>query len=135
MQSAAAGKLRRSDGSHTTNTKERADICKQHFQVLLNCHWTVQPAVHARVQQQQRDWNTSQDLPSDEVPTLQEVATAVGALKNYRAAGVSGICPEMIKYDTQDGLRMLHLPIVDVWHMCKDSVPEDWRTALTVPLL
>ena len=40
--------------------------------------------------------------------------------------------PEMIKYGGQDGLRMLHLLIVDVWH--KGTVRDDWRTALNVPL-
>ena len=77
VQSLAAGKLRRSDGSHITNTTEKADIRKQHFQVLLKCHRPV----HAWVQQQRR--STSQDLPSDEVPTLEEIASAVGALKNH----------------------------------------------------
>ena len=38
----------------------------------------------------------------------------------------------MIKYGGQDGLRMLHLLIVDVWH--KGTVRDDWRTALNVPL-
>ena len=38
----------------------------------------------------------------------------------------------MVKYIGQDGLRMLHVLVVDVWH--KGVVPDDWRTALIVPL-
>ena len=53
-----------------------------------------------------------QDPPSDEVPTLSEIAAAVNALKNYKAAGVCGISPGMIKYGGQDGLKMLHILIV-----------------------
>ena len=73
---------------------EKGDICKQHLLVLLNCHRAEQPAVHAWVLQQRRD--TSQDLPSDKVPTLQKVASAVSALKNHKAAGVCGISPEIV---------------------------------------
>ena len=130
VQSLAAGKLRRSDGSHTSSVKEKADIRKQHFQELLNCHRPVQPLVHTWVQAQHRD--SLQDFPSDEVPTLSEVQAAVNALKNYKAAGVCGISPEMIKYGGQDGLKMLHTLISNVWHT--GVVPEDWRKALIVPL-
>ena len=63
------------------------------------------------MQQQRRD--TSQDLPYNEAPTLQEVASAVGALENYKAAGVCGISPEMIDNGGQDGFRVLHVLIVD----------------------
>ena len=45
VQSQSAGKLRRSDGSHTANIEEKADVQKQHFQELLNCHRPVQPLV------------------------------------------------------------------------------------------
>ena len=51
----------------------------------------------------------SQDPPFDEVPTLPEIAAAVSALKNYKAAGVCGISSEMIKYGGQGGLKMLRL--------------------------
>ena len=74
----------------------------------------------------------SQDPPSDEVPTLPEIAAAVSALKNYKAAGVCGISPEMIKYGGPDGLKMLHILIVHVWR--EGVVPEDWKKALIVPL-
>ena len=73
------------------------------------------------------------DLPSEEVPTLSEVQAAVGVLKNYKAAGVCGISPEMVKYSGHDGLKMLHMLISNVWHT--GVVPEDWRRALIVPLL
>ena len=85
VQSLAAGKLRWSDDKITSEPKEEANLvyCKPHFQELLNCHRTVQPEVHSWVQQQR--WDTSREMPSDEVPTLQEVAIAVGALENYKA--------------------------------------------------
>ena len=67
-----------------------------------------------------------------QVPTLPEIAAAVSALKNYKAAGVCGISPEMIKYGGQDGLKMLHILIVHVWRV--GVVPEDWKKALIVPL-
>ena len=38
----------------------------------------------------------------------------------------------MIKYGGQDGLKMLHMLIINVWRM--GAVPEDWRLALIVPL-
>ena len=131
VQSLSAGKLRRSDGSHTANIKEKADIRKHHFQELLNCHRRVQPSVRKWVQEQQHA--TSQDPPSDEVPTLPEIAAAASALKNYKAAGVCEISPGMIKYGGQDGLKMLHILISRVWR--EGVVSEDWKKALIVPLL
>ena len=74
VKSLAAGKLRRSDGSHIANTKEKADIRKQHSQALLNCHRPVQPLVHTGLQAQQH--HILQDQPPDEVPTLSEVEAA-----------------------------------------------------------
>ena len=130
VQSLSAGKLRRCDGSHTSSVKEKADIQKQHFQELLNCHRPVQPLVRPWVHAQQH--HSLRDLPSDEVPTLSEVQAAVSVLKNYKTAGVCGISPEMIKYGGQDGLKMLHMLISNVWR--KGAVPEDWRKALIVPL-
>ena len=82
------------------------------------------------MQQQRR--HPPQNLPSDEVPALQEVASADGALKNCKAAAVCGISPEMIKCGGQDGLRMLHVLIVDVYHI--GVVLDDWRSALILPL-
>ena len=130
VQSLSAGKLRRCDGSHTSSVKEKADIQKQHFQKLLNCHRPGQPLVRTWVHAQQQ--YSLQDVPSDEVPTLSEVQAAVSVLKNYKTAGVCGISPEMIKYGGQDGLKMLHMLISNVWR--KGAVPEDWRKALIVPL-
>ena len=130
VQSLAAGKLRRADGSHTSNIKQKADIRKQHFQELLNCHRPVQPLVRAWLEGQPQ--HIIQEQPSDEVPTLSKVEAAVSALKNYKAAGVCGISPEMIKYGGRDGLKMLHALISSVWH--KGVVPEDWKKALIVPL-
>ena len=90
-----------------SNAKEKADIRKQHFHELLNYHREVQPHVRTWVHVQQQ--HNQQDLPADEVPTLSEVQAAVGALKNYKAAGVCGVSPEMIKYSGHDGINMLHL--------------------------
>ena len=101
-------------------SRKRQTSEKQHFQELLNCHRPVQPPVRKWVHEQQHV--TSQDPPSDEVPTLPEIAAAVSALKNYKAAGVCGISPEMIKYGGQDGLKMLHILISRVWH--EGVVPE-----------
>ena len=97
----------------------------------MNCQRPVQPPVRERVQEQQHD--IPQDLPSHDVPTLPDfAAAAVSALKFYNAAGVYGISPQMIKYGGQDGLRMLHILIADVWQ--KGVVPEDRKEALVVPL-
>ena len=84
--------------------------------------------MHTWIQAQQH--HNHHDLPADEVPTLSEVEAAVNTLKNYKAAGVCGIFPEMIKYGGHDGLKMLHMLISSVWH--EGVVPDDWRKALIV---
>ena len=39
--------------------------------------------------------------------------------------------PRDVKYGGQDGLRMLHILMADVWH--KGVQSEDWKKALIVP--
>ncbi len=60
-------------------------------------------------------------------PSLEETRKAVAQLKNRRAAGVSGISPELLKNGGEAVLLRLHVVICSAWN-------TDWKREIVVPL-
>ena len=128
VQPINADKTQRPDGTYTTDIKERLHLQRQHFQDVLNCQRPIQPAVWS-----QQLPTTTDILPSAHPPSLEEVQAAIASLKNYKAAGICKIAPEMIKYGGLAGAQILHKIITEVWETGK--APLEWKQALLVPLL
>ena len=70
----------------------------------------------------------------DSVPTHREIFKALGKLKNGKAAGTSGILPEMLKAGRANGdfLAMLTELVETVWE--EQCVPQEWVDAILVPI-
>ena len=66
-------------------------------------------------------------------PYLGEVQIAIEKLKDYKAAGICRILPEMMKYGGDGVARWLQNIIVQVWNFGR--APADWKKALIVPIL
>ncbi len=130
VQPLHADKLRRPDGSCTTEPKEKTTLQRQYFSSLLNCRRPIAPALWRELA------TMTADRPhhlSEEVPSKAEVEAAVRRLKNHKAPGLCGILPEMIKCSGEAGIDMLHKLITRVWETGR--APADWKKALLVPLL
>ncbi len=132
VQPLHANKLKRSDGSCTSDPAEKANMQRRYFSSLLNCHRPTAPGLRAQLAAFTPDEAQQYNFVEDP-PTHSEVETAVKRLKNHKAPGVCGILPEMIKYSGEAGWRMLHTLICHVWETGK--APADWKKSLLVPLL
>ncbi len=128
VQPVNADKTQRLDGTYTTDIKERLHLQRRHFQGVLNCQRSIHPAVWSK-----QPPRTTDILPSAHPPSLEEVQAAIASLKNFKAAGICKIAPEMIKYGGLAGAQLLHKIITEVWETGK--APLEWKQALLVPLL
>ena len=62
----------------------------------------------------------------------EEVAKAIGNLKNGKAAGVDGITAEMLKYGGETVIEWMHKICGMAWE--EGRVPGDWTKAIIVPV-
>lgn len=130
VQPLHAKKLRRPDGSYTSEPKEKASLLRQYFSTLLNCRRPIAPALRAQLTTATPD---EAGHMSVDPPNKCEVEAAVKKLKNHKAAGLCGILPEMLKCSGEAGTNMLHTLITRVWE--SGRAPADWKRSLLVPLL
>lgn len=75
--------------------------------------------------------NTQNEEERDSIQ-LEEVKKAIRKLKNGKAAGVDGLKAELLKYMGEDGMKLLHRIISEVWETLK--VPKDWQTSVIIPI-
>ena len=67
-----------------------------------------------------------------DLPMMEKLDHAVKQLANRKAAGVSGVLPEMIKFAGGDFLRALLALVHQVWR--ERTVPQVWKDAELVPI-
>ena len=67
-----------------------------------------------------------------DVPALKEVRLAIRKLKNGRAAGLDGICPELLKCAEEPVSNALHELFQRVWLSVR--VPVEWKDGVIVSL-
>ena len=72
------------------------------------------------------------ELQEEDSISFEEVAKAIGKLKNRKAPGVCGINAEMLKGGGGIVVRWLRSVIQLMWK--RGEVVEDWRRAIIVPL-
>ena len=68
------------------------------------------------------------------IPSQLEVTKALGKLKNGKAAGTSGILPEMLKAGRENGdfVGMIIELVKTAWE--EKRVPQEWVDAILVPI-
>ena len=73
------------------------------------------------------------DESLESVPSSLSVQKALGKLKNGKAAGNSGILPEMLKVGRKrEFVDMLTELVSEVWS--ERQVPQEWVDAILVPI-
>ena len=65
-------------------------------------------------------------------PSLEETRRAVNQLKSGKAAGGSGVYPEMLKAGIAAALLWLHTQLCSIWDT--GIIPTDWRRAVVFPI-
>ena len=68
----------------------------------------------------------------DDLPSMEELQGAIRCLRNHKAAGASGILPEMVKCGGAAFRECFLSLICKVWN--EGSVPRAWKDADLVPI-
>ncbi len=113
--------VKNSDGSLTTNEDERQQVCKAHYERLLNVEFP---------------WSTDalEDLDPVEGPapniTVEMVLSAITAMKRNKAAGPSGIVTEMIRaagFTAAEEIMKLGNSIIR-----EGKIPQEWTLSTII---
>ena len=64
--------------------------------------------------------------------TVGEVKEAIRKLKNGKAPGEDGVCPEMLRAEDQETTSILQSILQDIWE--NETPPDDWNTGVIIKL-
>lgn len=118
--------VRNEDGVLCQTVEAQRQRWQRHFEQLLNIESNFDLSVF--------DSLPSRPVNNDlgELPTMEELTRAVTQLSNGKAAGCSGILPEMVKCAGPDFATALLDIIHKAWR--EGCVPKEWRNAELVPI-
>ena len=120
--------IRDEEGNLCSTPEEQHQRWRSHFTTILNVQSHFDEEVFQKVRQ--RPLRPSMADP----PSREKLEDAIGAMKNGKMGGHSGILPEMVKAarcvdEFMDALLAL---VHRVW--LEGKVPQDWRDAVLVPI-
>ncbi|CAH1248758.1 Hypp8389 [Branchiostoma lanceolatum] len=119
QNSACSVPIKDRQGKLLTNEKEQAERWAQHFEEVLNRPEPDEPA----------DPAPSEDIPiNTDPPTLEEVETAIKAMKNRKAPGIDAIQAELLKADCATATLLLTDLFAKIWE--HEVIPQDWSKGL-----
>ena len=114
------------NGNVCSSVESQANRWCQHFSRVLNVRSTFTPDVVASIPQMDCDHSLS--LP----PSRLELLQAISQCKNGKAAGESGILPELVKVCPDVFVYHLVELLFAVWD--SEVVPVDWVNAQLAPI-
>ena len=116
------------DGRPCTTPESQQQRWQQHFMKVLNVQSLFTEDEVDRVRHRQ----VREEMA--EPPNEEELLDAVMKLRNGKAAGESGILPEMVKAACCDGnfVEMLLELVTEVW--TESGVPADWSDTVLIPI-
>lgn len=116
------------DGEPCKTTDAQHQRWRQHFNSVLNIRTRFAATEMDRVRQRE----VKADLAN--TPSLLEITRALGQLKNGKAAGISGILPEMLKAGrkNKEFVGMIMDLVRSTWE--EKCVPQEWVDAVLIPI-
>ena len=116
------------EGNPSTTTTAQKERWRRHFAKILN----IQCLNNAEEMEKTRQRPLRSQMA--ELPTTEELVSAVGKLQNGKAGGRSGILPEMVKVGCgdEDFLNLLLDLVHTAW--LEQKVPKEWADAVLVPI-
>ncbi|XP_065176365.1 uncharacterized protein LOC135806138 [Sycon ciliatum] len=118
--------IKQTDGSPCSSVEAQQNRWSEHFENLLNLPSGFVRSEIDLVQQR----NIMEHLATP--PTAEEAQRCLRYLTNGKAAGSSGILPEMVKYNCDLFYANLFKLITAVWE--EGVVPQDWVNAEIIPI-
>ena len=113
-----------SSGNIIPGEKEKVKRWKEHFETVLNRPDPVQ-APDIAAADEPLDINT-------DPPTLEEVKTAIKAMKSGKAGGLDGITADMLKAEEVETPVILQSILENIWNDM--VIPKEWTTGLIIKL-
>lgn len=117
-------------GNCLKNKKQQLTRWKDHFNELLNQNAEV------NLDELQINLQTTQPVndlvTSDEPPSIAEIISALGQLKNNKAPGDDLITTELLKGGEEVSINILHSLFTKVW--TEKTLPKDWKHSTVVPI-
>lgn len=118
--------IRDEEGNLCCSSEEQLQRWHRHFTKVLNIQSDFDPSVF-----DQLSHRPVQEWPGD-LPSMDEVLVAVRRLRNRKAAGCSGILPEMVKCAGEDLYNALLVLVHRIWE--DGWIPQAWRDASLVSI-
>ena len=119
-------RLRKQDGNLTTGPDELKQLWYKHFSKVLN----VTSECRQQLIDEMPSWETKDCL--DDPPTSDELVAAMEKMKRGKAAGRTGVLPELILCGGPELQCKLLVLMREVWKM--GCVVQDWKDAEIVPI-
>jgi len=119
--------ISKADGSLCQSDDEVLERWNEHYETALNHPPSSSP--HGGAKGHSDLTSGDGGVPTD-APTLKEVNTAVGRLKNGKLAGFDGITTELLNHSIDSSGPALHNLFCRVW--VTGSVPADWRDGIII---
>jgi len=121
-------RVRDEEGRECSTPQQQKERWQRHFSKILNIQSQFDEEEIKKARQQPLRANL------EEPPSEEELLIAIRKLKSGKAAGQSGILPEMVKAASCDNdvLNLLLDLVHTVWK--EERVPRDWVNAVLVPI-
>ena len=120
--------IQQADGTPCASMDECLLRWKEHFEAALN----HSPGDANNTLQEEAESAIPDEHTSVEEPSLEEVISAIGRLRNGRAPGGDGIESELLTCAVTPIARCLHALILRVWRT--GQVPAEWKDGIIVTL-
>ena len=114
------------NGEMTKDPEEIKNRWHRHFTSILNASSHFAEETISMMPQRTTLWEL------DAVPTEEELQTAMSKLKTEKAAGLTGILPEMILFGGMELKKRLLDLMQTIWE--EGTVVEEWRNAQIIPI-
>lgn len=117
------------DGVLITSKEKQLERWHEHFNELLSAGATSpnEAATSSNLTENQRESGINSQAPS-----IQEITSAINAMKNHKSPGYDQICAEMLKASPELTAKILYPVFSAIWE--SEHLPSDWLEGILIKI-